>query len=233
MPEDFVPTREQVEAALADPDQTEDELSVLTAEERTAAAAFLPRLVAKIRARSEADAAKKLADQTNELIAQNNRMMTEEVAKLRAQLQPPDPAQLETLLSQEYGQMQVSVFGRKAATEKTFTLRELPQAVERKVIGIVTKTIVPHLKELAAVEWAASASNAEKLQKILDMLPNGMDMLAECCALCLDPFGDEGITTEWVQANMSSSRIMNVIEAQFTISRLRDFGSAVSRLIPR
>jgi hypothetical protein len=230
--EDFVPTKEQIEEALADP-ETPEELSVLTTpEEKAIGAKILPGLAKKIRAQAQADSAKELAAKVQELNASNQRMMQDEVEKLRASIKPPDSKEIETLLSQDYGEMTVQIANRKG-DKKTFTLRELPQACEKKMFDIIQKRVLPHLKEIAAVEWAASATQAEKLQKVLAIIPDGLDMLAECCAICLDPFKDDGITVEWVQANMGSSRILAVVEAQLEISKIRDFGSAVYRLLPQ
>jgi hypothetical protein len=230
--ESFVPTAEQIADALADP-ETPEELAVLaTPEEKAIGAKLLPVLAKKIRAEAQADAAKELASKMQELIANNQRMMTDEVAKLRAAVKPPDPADIEKLLSQDYGEMTVHVNGRKGGS-KTFVLRELPQACEKRLFNIIQARILPHLKELAAIEWVASATQAEKLQKVLDLIPDGLDMLAECCAICFDPFKDDGIDVGWVQANMSSSRILAVVEAQLEISKVRDFGAAVYRLLPQ
>jgi len=230
--EDFAPTAEQIEAALADPETPEDLDVLSTPEEKAIGAKILPGLTAKIRAAAQADAAKELAAKTQELIASNQRMMKDEVEKLRASIKPPDPKELETLLSQDYGEMSVQIAGRKG-DKKTFVLRELPQSCEKRMFNIIQHRVLPHLKELAAVEWVASATQAEKLQKALAIIPDGLDMLAECCAICLDPFGDDGITTDWVQKNMGSSRILAVVEAQLEISKIRDFGSAVYRLLPQ
>lgn len=233
------PTREEIEQALADPEPAQ-ELSLLTPEERAIGAKILPVLAARIRqeaqAEAKAEAAKELARQTQELIAQNTRMIEDEVKKLREQMQPPDPKQLEELISQEYGEMTVKVFPRKGSDgqrERDFILRELPQAAEKKMLGMLSKKIVPHLRELASVEWSAASTQAEKMQKVIELIPDGLDVLAACCAICFDPFGDDGISTEWIQNNMGSSRIMNAIEAQLAISKIRDFGSAVYRLLPR
>lgn len=230
--ESFIPTQEQIEAALADPEQPA-ELSVLsTPEEKIIGAKILPGLTAKIRAQAQAESAKELAVKTQELIAQNQRMMHDEVEKFRNSIQPPDGKQLEQLLSQEYGTMEFTVAGRKGG-KKTFTLRELPQAAEKKLFGTIQQRIVPHLKELASIEWAASATREAKFQKVLNIIPDGLDTLAECCAICLDPYNEEGISIDWVQANMSSNRIETVVEAQLTINKIRDFGSAVYRLLPQ
>jgi hypothetical protein len=228
------PTRDEVEAALADPEPESEapELNVLTPEERTIGAKILPGLTARIRAKAEAASAQALADKIVELQANNTRMMNDEVTKLRASLQPPDQKQIEQLLSQEYATMDVQVWDRKHE-KRSFTLRELPQSAEKKMFEIISVKVVPHLKELAAVEWAVSASNAERLEKVISIIPDGLDMLAQVCAICMDPYKEEGIDAEWIQNTMGSNRIINVIEAQMEISKLRDFGSAVYRLLPR
>jgi hypothetical protein len=232
--ENFTPTPEQIEQALSDDPSDVEELAVLsTPEEKAIGAKLLPGLTAKIRAQAQADSAKELAAKVAELQANNTRMMEDEIKKLRESIKPPDPKQIETLLSQDYGEMTVAITGRKSAGTRTFTLRELPQASEKQMFDIIQKRVLPHLKELAAVEWAAAATQGEKLQKVLTIIPDGLDMLAECCAICLDPFKEEGITLEWVQANMGSSRILNVVEAQLEVSKIRDFGSAVYRLFPQ
>ena len=234
--EEFIPSRDDVEAALADPEKPagndNPELNVLTPEERAIVAKILPGLTARIRGIAEADSARSLAERTKELIAQNTKMMEDEVKKLRDSIKPPDEKQLAELLAQEYGTMDVPVVSRKGVT-KTFTLRELPQSCEKKMFDIIKVKIVPHMKELAAAEWSASSTGAERLQKVLDIVPDGLDMLADVCAICLDPYKEEGVDRDWVQANMGSSRIINVVDAQMTISKIRDFGSAVYRLLPR
>lgn len=228
-----IPTRESIEAALADPEAESPELSVLTPEERIIGAKILPGLANKIRAKAEADAAKSLADKVQELAAQNSRMMKDEVEKLRSSIQPPDPKQLEQLLSQEYATMDVPVFNRKS--EKTlFVLRELPQAAEKRMFDMIRTRLVPHLKEISSVEWTSSASQAEKIQRILDIIPDGLDLLAACCAICLDPYQESPtVNIAWIQENLGSNRIMTIVEAQLEISKIRDFGSAVYRLLPR
>jgi hypothetical protein len=228
---EFVPTPEQVRAAI-EIEERDDTLDVLASdEEKQVAAKFLPALVARITAKVEARSAQRLAEKTQELIAQNTRMMDEEVKKFRDALKPPDPKELEQLLSQEYGEIILQLPLRGGS--KTYTLRELSQANEKKLMDIIVRNLVPQLKDLAAVEWASVTSNAEKLQKVLDILPAGLDMLAECCAICLDPYNEEGLTKDWVQKNLGSNRILGIVRAQLEVSKIRDFGSAVYQLFPQ
>lgn len=224
------PTREELESAVEEPVEP-IELESLSPEEKVIGAKLLPILTAKISQEAEARKAKKLAEEVERLKAANEKMMQDEIQKLRDSQKPPDPKQLEQLLTQEYGEMEVPIKGKSGP--RTFLIRELPQEAEKRLVAIVQKHLVPHLKELAAVEWTASTTTAQKYQRVIDIVPSALDMMAECCAICLDPYTEEGITPDWVQKNMGSLRILNVIEAQMTVSRFRDFISAAYRLFPQ
>lgn len=230
--ETFVPTPEEVAAAVGIEPEEPAELATLSPEEKRIGAKILPFIAAKVRAQAQAEAAKDLAKQTQELIGQNNRMMADEVEKIRASIKPPDPKQLEQLLSQEYGEMEFKIKTRKKDETRTFVLREMPQLAEKRFFKMIADKIVPHIKELAAVEWAAAASRAEQVQRMLEIIPDGLDTLAECCAICLDPYEEDSVDAKWVQLNMGSNRIVTVIEAQLTVSKMRDFISSAYRLLP-
>jgi len=230
MNQEEFPTREELESAIAEPVEP-PELASLSPEEKAIGAKLLPILTAKISQEAEARKAKKLAEEVEKLKAANEQMMRDEIQKLRDSQKPPDPKQLEQLLTQEYGEMEVPVRGKNGP--QTFTLHEMPQEAEKRLVAIVQKHLVPHLRELAAVEWTANTTTAEKYQRVIDIVPSALDMMAECCAICLDPYNEAGITAEWVQKNMASLRILHVIEAQMTVSRFRDFISAAYRLFPQ
>ena len=228
---EFTPTPEEIEAAISGEEPDPLISTLTTEEEKRIAARILPGVIARVSARMEADGAKKLAKATQELIEQNDRMMHDEVAKLRKAIKPPEPAELEQLLSQEYGEIKIEL--PLKGGKRTFTLRELPQACEKRMMDIVARRILPQIKEIAAADWAGMASIATKLQKFIDIVPDGLDMIAECCAICLDPFNTDGIDLEWVQKNISSNRILGIVQAQLEVNKIRDFGSAVYQLLPR
>ena len=150
--QDFTPTVEEIKAAI-DSEEPDPLISTLTTEEeKRVAARILPGIMARIGARMEADNARKMAAQTQQLIEQNDRMMHDEVEKLRKAIKPPEPAELEQLLSQEYGEIKIEL--PLKAGKKTCILRELPQSCEKRMVDIMTKRILPQIKEIAAADWA-------------------------------------------------------------------------------
>lgn len=231
MEDNLIPTNQEVNDALTGVEEME-ELRDATPEEKQMALKVIPYLSKRAHAMAEAGYARKIEDTVNILKIENAKIMEAELEKLRKANKPLDPKEIEKLLSQEYAEYTVKVFERKGKTERMFTIRELPQRTELAFLRIIQKHMVPHLRELSSVEWTSGTSLAEKLQRIIDIVPEALDMLAECCAISLDPYEEDGISREWVQANLSSFRIMSIIESQITAGRFRDFFSALSRSIP-
>ena len=225
---------EQVAEALAS--ETVDELKDLTPEEAVIGAKLLPLLAAKANQKAEANKAKELVEVVDQLKKDNAAMMEEELRKIREANKPPDATEMTKLLSQEYLEFTVRVFERKTKAEREFVIRELPQSIELKFVKSIKKAIVPHLKLISGVEFQTGTDVASKLQQVIEIIPELMEVLADVCAMCLDPFGDgkveDRITKEWVQANMGSDRIQKVVLAQGMANRFRDFFSLASRFIP-
>lgn len=220
---------------IPDNQEPEELQSLKTPEEKQIGAKILPMIAAKANAMAEANYAKKLDSAVDQLKTENQKWIETQMEEIRKANTPPDANDLEKLLSQEYLEVPVRLMEKsgRSTVEKSFVLRELPQATEQKFFKVIQKGIVPLVKEISSVEWTSSETVAGKLQKLIDAGPEILDTLADLCALCLDPFGEEGITKEWVQANMSSNRIVRVIDAQVQVSRLRDFFSGISQLFPR
>jgi hypothetical protein len=225
------PTSEEVNEALMNQEDVEELQILKTPEERRIASILIPIILRKANMTAEVAYAKQLQVTVEDLKAQNAKAIENQLKVIRDANKPPTPEELEKLLSQEYATFTIEVIQRKGQ-KKQFTIRELPQATEMKFMRVIQNTLVPRLKELASVEWTNTSSVAEKMQRIIDIIPEAMDMLAECCAIALDPYSEEGITKEWVQLNLSSFRIMSIIEAQVTAGKFRDFFAALSRAIP-
>ena len=227
-----LPSREEVAAALQPPE--DDFLDGLSLEEQRIAAKILPGLEKTAAIVAEAKKARELKSLTDQLTAENTKLIEGELQKLRDANKPPSQDQLNQLLSQEYITFPLKIKERGGQTEreKEFTIRELPQAVELKFLKIIQKTLVPRLKEFSSIDWNAGMSNVEKLQRVIDTVPEGMDMLADLAAIALDPYEADGINKTWVQANLSSNRIMAVIQSQVVAGRFRDFFLAVQQSIP-
>jgi hypothetical protein len=81
------------------------------------------------------------------------------------------------------------------------------------------------------VQWDLTGNWTERLQQILDVIPEAMDIAAELVAICLNPWDkDNDITADWVMKNISSHRVAKIIAAQSEVNKYRDFFSNGSQL---
>ena len=138
--------------------------------------------------------------------------------------EPLNAEELKKLVSQEYIEIPVRIPSEDGV--KTFILRELPKSVEKRFVNLARKTIVPLLEEksLAKFKWDFDSSMSDKINSLLGLVPNGLDVMADLCAICLDPFEkDKTIDGAWVSQNLSSARIEAVILLQFEVNKYRDF----------
>ena len=71
----------------------------------------------------------------------------------------------------------------------------------------------------------------DKVESILDDLPELIEAMAEIVALILDPWEeDKDISKTWVMANLNSHRILAIVTAQVEVNKFRDFFSGGLRL---
>ncbi len=209
-----------------------DELAGLTEEEAKVAAKLLPIIAAKANAMAEINKARELDKVVTELRDQNKKILEEKIEEYRKQLTPPTPEELTTLLNQEYVEFPVKLRNGNG-TVKTFTIRELPLEAETKLMKAIQKTLGERLVEIGRLDWSAGMSMVERIDKIMTMVPGAVDTLADCCAVCLDPYGeDEHITGEWVRKHVGAQKFAAIIHAQIEASRYRDFLSLAGRFFP-
>lgn len=225
---DFTP--EKVQEIFSDDSADVLEQDSYTPEELAVAKRLMPALVDKIgresRKAADASAAKELEKQITAIQAENKQAVNLMMEDWKKKNTPPTPEELSTLLSQEYIEFPVKLF--LEGKTKDFVIRELPQAAEKRFIHILQKKVLPNLKDLVGVNWQTETV-MERVASVVDVLPNGLDLLAELTGLALFPRG-EGKPVEWLQENISTQRMFNIVEAQFRANRLRDFISAVSRV---
>jgi hypothetical protein len=150
---------------------------------------------------------------------------------------PPEPVDIQKLLDQEYETFTIPVDylkydddGVETVHKMTFTLRELPQSIEKKFYSQFKGRVIDKLQALEAITQAGmEKSFEERAKSFLEVFDESFDMLAEAVMLCLNPFNKKKeVTREWVQNNISSDRQWRIIEAQIKVNRLRDFFSKVS-----
>lgn len=149
----------------------------------------------------------------------------------RKKRQPLDAEQLQTVLNKEY-----ITFGVKIQYEnKTidFTLKELPQSIEREFYAITQKALSSISQELGGLNLKTFEGDIlEKILGLMELFTPLQDILAKCCALCLDPpFGIDKkkrydwLTETWISDNISNYRITAIVLAQVEVNKMRDFFS--------
>jgi hypothetical protein len=197
----------------------------------------VPKTEAEIRAEYESLFEVWKAKELANLTEKQQITIKEEVQKLFAKWQeeqkPPTMEEIQRTLDQEYASIKVELFV-KVANEDTpqkreFTLRELPQAVERKFY----RQFVQRMKDKAPQLQALAQRNMDQpFEKVLgdfmDTIDGAFDVMAEAVAIVLDPYNeDKEITAAWVAGNISSNRQYSIIQAQMEVNKLRDFFSRV------
>jgi hypothetical protein len=227
MEKDNIPSAEEVESALG---TEQDELN-LTPEERVIIAKVLPRLTAKITAQAEANKHKELEKLWTKQIEENRKALTEKIEEIRKAMTPPSPEELQALLNQEY--VEYTLCLKAGNVPKDFVIRELSIEVETRILKIVQKTLGERLTEIGQIDWASGMTMLERLERIMSMVPGALETVSDCCAICLDPYGeDEHITGSWVRKNIGAQRLLAILHAQVSVSRYRDFFSLASRFFP-
>jgi hypothetical protein len=223
-------SKEEIDKILNEP-QEEGEVKIFETEsERVIARRMLPLIADKANKAADARAAKDTEKVITELRAWNEKTMQDRLDEITKRNQPPTQEEMEKLVSQEYLEFKVTV-GRSSKS-RDFVITELPQSVESKFMRVIQKKLLPHLQKFSGMEWT-SGSTIDKLQNMVEIVPEVMELLAEACRIALDPRSeDPELTLAWVQDNLSSFRIMSIVECQMQAGRFRDFFSAVARNIP-
>jgi hypothetical protein len=156
--------------------------------------------------------------------------------KWKEEQKPPEPEDIQKLLDQEYETFTIPIDYVKFENEEevnakmTFTVRELPQSIEKKFY----RQFKEKLKGKASLLEAFTQSGIdkpfeEKVDSFMSLFDESFDLLADAVLLVLNPFGRrKEITKEWVQNNIGSDRQWRIVEAQLKVNRLRDFFSKVS-----
>lgn len=213
---------------LADPDPLGD----LSPEEAAVGAKLLPLLTAKISATVRAEYGAEYRTQFDALQAANTVEMRKAIDGIRKAAEPLSKDEIGHLLSQEYGEFTVSLAGPGNATVQ-FTIRELPADAEKELTKAVRASVGPLLQVISSDEWAslAGASQLERFQKIIDLVPGAVDVLGACVATCLDPKKQHShVTGPWVTETLSLGRMFSILVAQITAGNYRDFFSLACRL---
>lgn len=145
--------------------------------------------------------------------------------KWESEQKPPTEEDLRKLLSQEYAEITVKLHLYQSNQVEEFTIRELPQSIERKFYKQFAQRIKDKGPELSAfVQKNMDQSFEKTLEGFLNTFDGAFDIMTDAMLLVLNPFGKrEDITREWVANNISSNRMYSIILGQIEVNRLRDF----------
>lgn len=190
-------------------------------------------LEAKLRAQFEIDYQKRLETQIAEIsqkmTQENQKIVSEAIERFRKEMVPPGEQDIKKLVEQEYMEVEFEIEAgkKKGGAKRKFTIRELPQAVEKRMFKKVKDRLVPFASELAGISMNLMDGDvAKKLVQVMNTFEPALDVMTSICTLCLNPFGDEeDIDEEWVANHLSSTRIVKIVTAQAQCQKLRDFTS--------
>ena len=173
-----------------------------------------------------------------QLREENDKVVREHLERYRQEMAPPKPEDMQKLLDQEYVEFKVSLrvptnddTSTTKWKERTFTLYELPQKLERQVLKKLKSTLVPFSADLAALTMnLLEGDAAKKIVQLMNAFEPILEMMADIAAICLNPYGEDAdITGDWVRENISSTRIAKIVSAQLEANHTRDFLSLLSR----
>ena len=182
---------------------------------------------------------KEIEDKQNEIIKENILKLYE---KIKEEQKPPSPVDIQQLLDQDYETFTLKVQvedgehegGEAKFVTEMFTIRELPQAAEIKFYTQFKDKILNKASDLQAfTQEAIDMPFEQKVKSIMTVFGESFDMLAETTVIVLNSTGKRKvrgkvIDREWVQANVSSDRQWNIVEAQMKVNRVKDFFSKLS-----
>jgi len=160
------------------------------------------------------------------------------VEEWKEKQKPPSKDEIQLLLSQEYVDFELLIKYADPTddepsrmAQKPFTIRELPQDVEKKFYQMFRKHLTEHLPELNAfMQKNLDKSFEEKANSFMEAFEGSFDILAETVVLVLNPYNKiSWLTLEWVQSHISSMRQWNIVQAQIDANKLRDFFSKLSQ----
>jgi hypothetical protein len=170
----------------------------------------------------------------NDIIADGLKKYYEDWKK---EQKPPGPQDIQKLLDQDYETFAVKIMYQDDAEQTqsvVFTLRELPQTIEKKFYRQFKDNLMTKMSELEAlVQSEMDQPFEKKVRAGLELFDESFDVMADAVVLILNPFGKSKVNgkpldREWVQNTISSDRQWSIITAQMQINRLRDFFSKVS-----
>lgn len=190
-------------------------------------------LEAKIRLQVEQENQEKIKHQVEEQVREistkmqeeNKQLVSDAIERIRKQMAPPSQDDIQKLLEQEYEEFTVEL--KVGGAQRKFVIRELPQAIEKKIFKTIKDVMVPFSTDLAALTMNLLEGDAsKKIVQMMNTFEPLLDVMTRVTAIILNPYGEDAdITEEWVSKHLSSTRIVKIVTAQAQCNRIRDFFS--------
>jgi len=168
-----------------------------------------------------------------QLKEQNQKVVAEALERYRVEMAPPSQDDVQKLLDQEYVEFKVKVRVPKEEGEGTreheFTISELPQNVERKILKKIKSVLIPFSSDLAGISMnLLEGDAAKKIVQIMNTFEPLLDTMSGIAAIVLNPDDElDWLDEGWVRENLSSTRIVRIVTAQLEANHIRDFFSLV------
>lgn len=165
---------------------------------------------------------------------QINLKVGEFIDQYKKEMTPPTVEEVQAILDQEYITFNIKVdvhHGAGKGTQKTFVIAELPQEIEKHFYQLFRNKIETKLETLSSFDQSLMDMPFEKKARaMLELIDDGFDVLAEATLCVLNPFGeDKDVDIKWLQRNLSSNRMWDIVESQILANRIRDFFSKLSQ----
>lgn len=163
---------------------------------------------------------------SGEMQKENKKIVEEAIERFRKEMAPPSEQDIQKLLSQEYVEFTVEVKSSQGKS-RTFTIREVPIDVEKKILKKVKNILVPFASDLSALSMNLLEGDAtKKIVQLMNTFEPMLDVAIGVCTICLNPFEeDEEVDEDWVRKNLGATRIVKIISAQMEANKMRDFFS--------
>ncbi len=145
------------------------------------------------------------------------------VADFKRTFPPPSDEQIERLLYPELSEFCVELGGRR------FVLRELPALAEKKLLRLVEQKLPALIEEILSFEQHLGDNAAQTFTRVLSRAAAALDLVADACALVLDPNSAAGVNRDFIQEHASTARQWKILQAQLLLNGARDF---LSQLFP-
>lgn len=140
---------------------------------------------------------------------------------------PLSPEAIQQMLDKEYVEFKLKL--PKDGKPVAFTLRELPLFYEKKFFKIAKTTLADAVAELGGASFKLTDDDVfGQIVGLMDVFEPVFDVMCACCVICLNHDGElKWLDDEWVGKNLTSYRIMSIIQAQTELNKLRDFFSVL------